>query len=683
MTARAPLEALLAPRRVAVIGSTSRDSGIGSRTLRHLREGGFGGDVQVARTAADVSGEVDVAVVAVPAAAAHEVLDGLAGRAAYVIVNSSGFEESGGPPLRLAPGTGTRIIGPNSVGLYYGPTRTTLTFAAAFDGALGGPSASRRDSGIFLVSQSGAFGARLVQSAHRYGVAVDGFVGSGNETDYGACDLAADLIASPAYRPRVIALYLESVRDGAALRAMLRSAAEHEVSVVILLGGESGTGAQAARSHTAAVIGSHAAVTGMCALYGAVLVQSDRELAESMIGLSLLGRARGSRVAVVTGSGGAGVVAVDMLARRGVAVPALSTALRDRLARRLPAYASTANPVDVTAQTIGDTGTLAALCGNLAESGEADCLLVVGRAGQAQAVTEAVTEAGGGRVPVIVCALDADPSSVSPSVRAGLAVLPGLEAACNVARAVTLGAGAAAFRSAPDALSAPDARDPDMPGHGTFPPQALDPDALDPDAPDPDAATSLRLVAGAGLAVAPWRLAHSVPDALAAGHELGWPVVLKANLPAGAHKALSGGVRLDVGKADVEAAAKELLALAPALIVARQLRAAPEMFVGVRRDPLAGLMVAAGLGGGHVELISRVVSVPADAPADWLRSQLAAEVFDRGGPRYAALPGLLATAAAALTRLAASRRLSVVECNPLILVDDRLVALDARVITHD
>jgi len=666
MTARTGLGPLLAPSRVAVIGSTSRESGIGARTLRHLREGGFGGDVQVARSADGLDGDVDVAVVAVPAGAAHEVLDGLSGRAAYVIVNSSGFEETGAPPLRLPPGSGTRLIGPNSVGLYYGPTRTTLTFAAAFDGlSLGGVSgavsAGRRGSGIFLVSQSGAFGARLVQSAHRYGVAVDGFVGSGNETDYGACDLAADLIADPVYRPRVIALYLESVRDGGALRALLRSAAEQAVSVVILLGGESDTGAEAARSHTAAVAGSPAAVAGLCALYGAVLVRSDRELAEAMIGLSLLGRARGPRVAVVTGSGGAGVVAADLLASRHVAVPPLSPALRERLSRRLPPYASTANPVDVTAQTIGDLGTLAALCGDLAESGEADCLLVVGRAEQAQAVTEAVALAADG-VSVIVCALDADPSSVSPSMRAGLAVLPGLEAAVNVARAVTV-AGAAGGGG---------------PGHGTF--TLTD---RDPVVPEPDAAASLRLVAAAGLAVAPWRLAGSVPDALAAARELGWPVVLKANLPAGEHKALSGAVRLDVGKADIEAAAKELLALAPELIVARQLRAAPELFVGVRRDPLVGLMVAAGLGGGHVELISRVVSVPADAPADWLSGRLAAEIFDRGGPRYAPLPGLLATAAATLTRLAASHRLSVVECNPLVLVDDRLVALDARVITHD
>jgi hypothetical protein len=114
-------------------------------------------------------------------------------------------------------------------------------------------------------------------------------------------------------------------------------------------------------------------------------------------------------------------------------------------------------------------------------------------------------------------------------------------------------------------------------------------------------------------------------------------------------------------------------------VVARQLRGDPELLAGVRQDPLSGLTVVAGLGGGHAELISRVVSMPAAAPAGWLRQRLASEVFDRGGARYAALPALLAQVAATLASFAASQGLSLVECNPLILVDNRLVALDARV----
>ncbi|MGH3251065.1 MAG: acetate--CoA ligase family protein [Trebonia sp.] len=783
------LDRLLAPRRIALVGSTSSETGLGARTLRHLRAAGYPGTVTVAK-AADLEPDTDVAVVAVPAAAARQVVSEVAERAAYVIVYTSGFEEAGQPPLTLPPGSTARIIGPNSVGLYYRPTRTVLTFAAAFDDLAatapadgsasdaqaggvraGGPDggdaqasgtkaggaqgSDAQASGIFLISQSGAFGARLVRSARNYGVAVDGFVGSGNETEYGACELAADLIESPRYRPRVLALYLESVRDGEALRRMLCLAAEHQVSVVMLLGGESASGAAAARSHTAAVTPGHAAVAALCARYGAVLTGSDRELTEAMVGLSVLGghRARPGapgrsgehsrsgeqgrsgapgRVAVVTGSGGAGVVAADLLARRNLVLPEPSAALRDRLAALLPSYAAVGNPFDVTAQTIGDTATLAEVCRALAASGEVDSLLVVGRVGQAPELARAA----GDRVPVITCALDADPAAVAPSVRAGLAVLPGLEAACTVTWAVTApfgdaawgeaafadgafsdgssavsnsGEGASADRVSRDGTSAVSDSGDGAAGDGAFAdrvyggtasaqpgiqadglPMTAFPrphgrqDARSPGLADfPDAAGSLELVSLAGLEVAPWQLAHGVADAVRAGQELGWPVVFKANLPADAHKAQRGGIRLDVWPGNAEEAAKELLELAPSLVVARQLRAGPELFVGVRRDPVCGLMIAAGLGGGDVELAGRIVSAPADATRRWLRDRLATEIFQRGGPRYAALPALLAAAAAALASFAAHYDLPLVECNPLVPAGDRLIALDARVITHD
>jgi len=151
---------------------------------------------------------------------------------------------------------------------------------------------------------------------------------------------------------------------------------------------------------------------------------------------------------------------------------------------------------------------------------------------------------------------------------------------------------------------------------------------------------SKMLVSAAGLEVAPWRLARSVAEAMRSGHELGWPVVIKANFPATVHKAQRGGVRLDIWPGNAEEAAKELLELAPSVVVARQLRAGPELFAGVRRDPVCGLMVAAGLGGGDVELIGRVVSAPADASREWLTERLATQIFQRSGPRYAALPAL-------------------------------------------
>ncbi|MDN3356354.1 acetate--CoA ligase family protein [Actinomadura sp. DC4] len=656
MTADAPgIGRLLAPRTVAVLGSLSRESGLGARTVRHLRDSGFPGRIITARSAEEVPGEVDVAVVAVPAAAVPEIVDGLDGRAAHIVVYSSGFEEAGGAALKVASGR-TRIIGPNSVGLYHAPSRAVLTFAAAFDDM----TECRHGSGVVLLSQSGAFGARLVRSARRYGLDLDGFVGTGNETDYGACDIGAALVADPEHRPRVLALYLESVRDGGALERLLRTADEAGVPVITLLGGSSAAGADAARSHTAAVSPDHAVATELCCRYGAVPVTSDRELVEAAVGLSLLGRARGGRVGIITGSGGAGVVAADMLAATGLRPVELTEPTRDGLGRLLPSYASTANPVDVTAQVIGDTAAVASVTGLLAASGEVDSVLVIGRAEQAAAVAEA----GGPDVPVVTTVLDGDATSVRASVAAGLAVLPSLSAACAALHAVTPSG------ERTDASSA-DGRRPltDLPA----PPPA--------EVTGTDTAAGLRFVAAGGVRVAPWREASDVSEALAATADLGGPIVMKANLPAEAHKAARGGVRLDLRAPDVAEAAGELLRLAPSVIVARQLRAGPELIVGVRRDPVFGLVVVAGLGGGDVELIGRVVTVPASVSADGLADRLAAEVFDRGGPRYRHLPALLAGTAAILVGLARRSGLDLVECNPLVEMDNELIALDARVVS--
>lgn len=642
------IERLLSPSRVAVIGSTSRESGLGARTLRHLADAGFPGEVVRARAAADVDGPVDVAVVAVPAAAVPDVLHELDGRAGHVIVYSSGFDEADGTTTLSVSTSG--LLGPNTVGLHYAPARAMLTFAAAFDDMTD----CRHGSGVVLLSQSGAFGARLLRAARRHGVDYDGFIGTGNEHGHTAVRLGAELVGSETHRPRTLALYLEGVRDVPALEALLVTARDADVRVVALLAGSSASGAQAARSHTAAVSPDHAVLTELCGMHGAVVVRSDRELVDATVALSVLRPAAGTRIGVVTGSGGAGVVAADALAERGLALPPLGEGARESLRRLLPAYASVANPVDVTAQAIGDTATVAAVRAALVDSDEVDAVLVVGRADQAAEVAGDYTARDGRRVPVLLAVLDGDATGVAGHVRAGQPVLPSLDAACNAVRAlVTRGAG----RTVP--VDGPRS------GGGL---------------PTGDTVASMRAVAAAGVPVARWREARSVPAAARASGELGWPVVVKANLPTLAHKAARGGVRLDVDAAAIRTVAAELLELAPSVLVAEQLRAGPELFAGVRRDPQLGLVVAAGLGGGHVELLGRVVTVPGSAPPEWLAGRLRAEVFDRGGPRYVHLPDLLAATAATLTDLAVRHGLDLVECNPLVEVGSRLIALDARVV---
>ncbi|TDC83110.1 acetate--CoA ligase family protein [Actinomadura sp. 7K507] len=638
------LRALLSPATVAVIGGTSRETGLGARTLRHLREARFGGEVLTPGPRDGLDRDVDVALLCVPAAAAQEVLDRIDGRAAFAVVFASGFEETGGRPLTTT--RGTVVLGPNTVGLYHAPDRALLTFAQAFDSLVD----CRHGSGAFLVSQSGAFGARVVTAAARYGFHLDGFIGSGNEVHLDACTLARGVLA--AAEPRVLLLYLEGIRDADALQALLADAERRRVPVVCLLGGLSEAGSTAAASHTAAVSTDTAVTRELFEAYGATLVGSDRELVLTGLGLSLMGRAAGRRTGIVTGSGGAGVVAADLLSGVGLEVPALSAGLQERLMAHLPGIASARNPVDVTAQTIGDDATLEKVCTTLRESGEVDLVIVIGRENQAAAAGAHA----GAAPPTVVATLDREPASVRPLIEAGEVVLPDLDSACRVL------ASCAPPRSAAGA---------------GFRPVAAGSGSLDS---DPTASESLRLVAGAGVEPAGWGTAATVAEVLAHGADLGWPVVLKSDVAAGVHKARAGGVRLDVTADTAREVAAELLANGVPLIVARQLRASMELFAGVRRDPQWGLVVSAGLGGAHVELLDRTVAMPAALGAEHFARRLAAELFDRVPGRYDGLAAGLAAAAFALAGLAGRTGAALVECNPLGVVDGRIVALDARVV---
>ncbi|MBE1536818.1 acetate--CoA ligase family protein [Actinomadura algeriensis] len=638
------LRPLLSPATVAVIGGTSKETGLGARTLRHLREARFGGEVLTPGPRDGLDRDVDVALLCVPAAAAQEVLDRIDGHAKFAVVFASGFEETGGGSLTT--GRGTVVLGPNTVGLYHAPDRAVLTFAQAFDSLVD----CRHGSGAFLVSQSGAFGARVVTAAARYGFHLDGFIGSGNETHLDACTLARSVLATA--EPRVLLLYLEGVRDAGTLHALLADAAGRGVPVVCLLGGLSEAGSTAAASHTAAVSTDTAVTRELFEAYGATLVGSDRELVLAGLGLSLMGRAAGRRAGIVTGSGGAGVVAADLLSGVGLDVPVLGAGLQKRLMAHLPDIASPRNPVDVTAQTIGDDAILEKVCATLRESGEVDLVVVIGREDQAAAAGAHA----GAAPPTVVATLDREPAAVRPRIEAGEVVLPDLDSACRVL-----------------ASCAP----PRSNGVPALRPAATAPGSL---GSDPTASDSLRLVADAGVEVAGWGAATTAAEVLARGEELGWPVVLKSDVAAGVHKARAGGVRLDVTAATAREAADELLRVGVPLIVARQLRASMELFAGVRRDPQWGPVVSAGLGGAHVELLDRTVAMPAALGEEHFARRLAAELFDRVPGRYDGMAAGLAATAFALADLADRTGAALVECNPLGVVGGRIVALDARVV---
>jgi acyl-CoA synthetase (NDP forming) len=639
------MDQLLAPTSITVVGSVSHPSKPGAKTVQHLRDAGFPGELFACSTAADAPA-CDVAVVALPAVAVGDAIAELDDRVGQFVVYSSGFGEVGSTTL-ADPRLRRRLLGPNSVGYYSARGRAPVTFAKVFDGITDcaiGP-------GVALVSHSGAFGVRVVSAARQRGLHIGTFVATGNEDGWDVPEVIRGLVQSPRHRPRVLVLYLEGARDGVRLMSALSAARDHDVRVVALVGGRSERAAEAARSHTAAVTPDHEVFVEVLRSYQVRVVDSDRALVEGAIALATTASLpHRPRLGILSGSGGAGVVLTDLLDGVGARMPELSVDLCARLASLLPAFASTQNPVDVTASVIGNPDLMSRCRSEMIESGELDCLVTIGRIDHAE-----VGDHSG--IPSIAALLDGDTATLAPLIERGASVVGDLQGA---ATAVGL-------------LAQP---------YPSFVRRTLPPvsEALDEIS---DAATSLDIVRAAGVEVAPWRFVHDTEEARRAGDELGWPVVLKANVTAGTHKRAAGAVVVGVTADDVAEHMQHLSTLGHGVIVARQFARSTEFFVGVRHDPMFGVVVSVGLGGSDVELIRRVVSVPGDLSADMIDRRLDDSVLP--GDRNATERSLLADAAVALADHLSRTGLHTIECNPLVRIADRLVALDARALPrrHD
>ncbi len=345
---RASLRPLLAPRSIAVLGSSQEGKGA-TRIVQALQRGGFTGTVHHVgpdEHVADLPDPPHLAVLALPA---EHVVDAAsdcarAGVRALVVV-SAGFAETGpaGRAMQeelvdLAREHDMRVVGPNCLGVL--STDPAVRMNATFCDAAPVP------GGIALVSQSGAVGLAALRQAEWSGTGLSVFVSTGNKADVSGNDVLLALHDDP--RTRVIALYLESFGNAQKF-AQVAAWVGRRTPVVVLKSGRTAAGALAGASHTAAAATTDAAVDALLRKARAVRADSVPELFDLVALLDLAPVPRGKRVAVVGNSGGLGVLAADALVAAGLDLAPLSESTTAGLAAQLPTAASLVNPVDLLA----------------------------------------------------------------------------------------------------------------------------------------------------------------------------------------------------------------------------------------------------------------------------------------------------------------------------------------------
>lgn len=356
------LEALFSPRAIAVVGASDDPVKLSGRPVSYLQRYGYRGRIfcvnarrdtvqglPAYRDLASVPEPVDLAIVAVPAPdVASALRECAAAEVAVAIVYAAGFGETGpdGAALQreiaaVREETGLRVLGPNCLGTIGVGSAATATFASALDGA------RLRAGPVGLVTQSGAFGTFIFSAGQSSGVGFSHFANTGNEVDVTVAEVVRALLDDDGVR--VVLAYLEQVAAPEALRDVARTAAQVDKPVVTVKVGRSAAGARAALAHTASVAGDDEAYDAIAGEHGLLRVHGMAELLDAARVFANGRRAAGRRAAVVTMSGGAGVLMADLLADQGIEVPEWEPSWRDRIAATIPAFGSAGNPIDVTA----------------------------------------------------------------------------------------------------------------------------------------------------------------------------------------------------------------------------------------------------------------------------------------------------------------------------------------------
>jgi acetyl coenzyme A synthetase (ADP forming)-like protein len=697
VAATAAVRSFLAPSSLAVVGASRRPGSVGHETLRNVIKAGFTGPVYAVNAHADsvlsvptfrsigeAPSPVELAVIAVPAAAVVEVARQCAAKGVKaLVVLSAGFGESGPAGadrqrelVDVCRSSGMRLVGPNCLGVLNTKPSVCLnaTFAPSY------PPAGR----VGFLSQSGALGLAVVDHAKALGLGLSSFVSNGNKADISGNDLLQYWEQDGA--TELIVLYLESFGNPRKFARLARRVGKRK-PILAVKSGRSKAGARAAGSHTGALISaSDVTVDALFRQAGVIRTDTLSELFDVAALLDAQPVPRGERVAVVTNAGGLGIMCADACEANGLAVPDLPGALQAELARFLQPAASTSNPVDLIATAGADDYRRAIEA--IAAAGVVDAIVAIfipPLVTQAVDVADAICEAASSldrSVPLVSVFTSHEPAPV----RLAKARVPSYTYPEDAARALAQAAGYGRWLG----------RDPGAIRHF---------DGLRRGEAAAVIAAALRrgsgwlepndvmtLLSCYGLATPESALADSPEAAGKVAKRFGGAVAVKAVCPTLLHKTDAGGVALGLsGDEAVARAARDMRESAAAAghvlegyLVQRMAPDGVEMLVGVVQDPLFGPVVACGGGGTTAELIGDVavrLSPVTDRDArDMVRSLRTYPLLR--GYRGAAAVDVDALEDAVL-RLAAMvdehSEIAEVDMNPVIVGADGALVVDARI----
>lgn len=696
---RHPLDVFFSPKTVALIGATESEGSVGRTILRNLIGSPFGGvvfpinprrasvlGIKAYPTLATVPEEVDLAVIATPARTVPGVIrECVQAGVRGAIIISAGFKEAGAAGAELerqilaeARRGKMRIIGPNCLGVMSPLTGLNATFAGTM----------ARAGSVGFISQSGALCTAILDWSLQEMVGFSAFISIGSMLDVNWGDLIGYLGDDP--RTQSIVLYMESIGDA---RSFLSAAREVALTkpIIVIKAGRTKAAAKAAASHTGALTGSDEVLHAAFRRSGVLRVNSIADLFYMAEVLSKQPRPKGPRLTILTNAGGPAVLATDALILGGGALAELSPETMAALNQILPPHWSRGNPIDI----LGDAS---------AER-------------YAQAVEIAAKDPNSdGLLAILAPQAMTDPTQTAERLKA-LARLDGKPLLASWMGGADVAAGVAILnRVGIPTFSYPDTavRAFNYMWRYSVNLRSLYETPLLADEEGIDRAAAERLIQAArksgrtllteveskqllaayALPTVETRTAKSEAEAVEIAAEIGYPVVLKLHSETVTHKSDVGGVQLNLtNSAAVRRAyraiekgvpARDFLGVAVQPMIARD---GYELILGSSPDPEFGPVLLFGAGGTLVEVFQdRALGLPPLTTTLARRIMEQTKIFTalrgvrgKGPVDLAALEQLLVR----FSRLVVEQRwIKEIDINPLLVSEDRQIALDARVVVH-
>lgn len=682
------LKQFFSPRSIAVIGASNTIGKVGYDIMQNLLNSYKGEIIPINPKDGEICGKKaytsiakvpavpDLAIIVIPAAAVLKEVESCGKKGCRnLVIISSGFKEVGSEGaeletklVELAQKYKMRILGPNCLGYIATSPAVNASFAAPFD----------KKGNVAFLSQSGALGTAILDTAEAQKMGLSYFVSLGNKSDIGELDLLEYFAEDK--KTKVILAYLESISDGQKFIETARRVSKKK-PIIVLKSGKTAEGGRAVSSHTGSLAGAAEVYSAAFKQAGVIEAEDVMDFFNLAEGFSYQNYPTGNRVAILTNAGGPGILLTDTLADNGLQLAKLSDATQAKLKKALPPASNIYNPVDVLGDALADR--YGAAFEILLQDKNIDSIIVALTPQRSTQIKETAEIIGRLRKKtdktIMLCFMgeleivkyyQTYADNNLPQYNFPLAAVKAL------GEMYAYGQWRRGKNDAPAKLSGkPSAALSKIKGEGFLPENVC-----------------REILSAEKFPLHQAAFVKSETEAVAAAKKIGYSLALKVVSAQVIHKSDAGGVKIGINdEAELVAAVSEMARTIPKKVkgavidgyIIGEMVKGTEVIIGLKRDPQFGAVVMLGLGGIYTEIFKDVVfRVAPFSREEAMRMISELKIYPLLTGARGAKPLDIAALADLLVKFAifaqANPRIKEIDFNPVMVLERGVKIVDTR-----